>query len=71
MTRAEQQSYFVATASAAVRTGVVPVPGGVLVRDGEGRVLGALGISGDTSDNDEAAAIQGVKATGLTPDAGA
>jgi uncharacterized protein GlcG (DUF336 family) len=71
MTRAEQQSYFVVTASAAVRTGVVPVPGGVLVRDGEGRVLGALGISGDTSDNDEAAAIQGVKATGLTPDAGA
>jgi len=43
----------------------------VLVGDGERRVLGALGISGDTSDNDEAAAIQGVKATGLTPDAGA
>jgi uncharacterized protein GlcG (DUF336 family) len=71
MTRAEQQAYFVVTAAAAVRTGVVPVPGGVLVRDVEGTVLGALGISGDTSDNDEAAAIHGVKATGLTPDAGA
>jgi uncharacterized protein GlcG (DUF336 family) len=71
MTRAEQQSYFVVTAAAAVWTGVVPVPGGVLVGDGERRVLGALGISGDTSDNDEAAAIQGVKATGLTPNAGA
>jgi uncharacterized protein GlcG (DUF336 family) len=71
MTRAEQQAYFVITAAAAVRASVVPVPGGVLVRDGEGKVLGALGISGDTSDNDEAAAIQAVKAAGLTPDAGA
>lgn len=70
MTRAEQQAYFVVTAAAAVRTGVVPVPGGVLVRDSEGKVLGALGISGDTSDNDEAAAIHGVKAAGLAPDAG-
>jgi len=70
MSRAEQQAYFVVTASAAVRTDVIPVPGGVLVRDGEGRVLGALGISGDTSDNDEAAAVQGVNAAGLIPDAG-
>jgi uncharacterized protein GlcG (DUF336 family) len=71
MTRAEQQAYFVITAAASVRTAVVPVPGGVLVRSAEGAVLGALGISGDTSDNDEAAAIQGVKAAGFMPDAGA
>ena len=49
---------------------LVPVPGGVLVRDGEGRLLGAVGISGDTSDNDEAAAVAGIEAAGLRPDAG-
>jgi uncharacterized protein GlcG (DUF336 family) len=40
------------------------------VRDGEGRVLGAVGISGDTSDNDEAAAIAAIETAGLRPDAG-
>ncbi|MHA6685833.1 GlcG/HbpS family heme-binding protein [Mesorhizobium sp. A556] len=49
---------------------VVPVPGGVLVRDGSGAIIGAVGISGDTSDNDEAAAIAGIQAAGFTPDAG-
>jgi uncharacterized protein GlcG (DUF336 family) len=49
---------------------VVPVPGGVLVRDGSGAIIGAVGISGDTSDNDEAAAIAGIEAAGFTPDAG-
>jgi uncharacterized protein GlcG (DUF336 family) len=43
----------------------VPVPGGVLVLDGEGKVIGAVGISGDTSDKDEYCAIQGIKAAGL------
>lgn len=49
---------------------VVPVPGGVLIRDRSGAVVGAVGISGDTSDNDEAAAIAGIEAAGFTPDAG-
>ncbi len=49
---------------------VVPVPGGVLSRDRSGAVVGAVGISGDTSDNDEAAAIAGIEAAGFTPDAG-
>jgi uncharacterized protein GlcG (DUF336 family) len=69
MVRAEQQAYFVASLPAAVGGAVVPVPGGVLVRDGD-LVLGAVGVSGDTSDNDEAAAIDGVLAAGLLPDAG-
>ncbi|MFP6749636.1 MAG: heme-binding protein [Alphaproteobacteria bacterium] len=43
----------------------MPVPGGVLVLDGEGKVIGAVGISGDTSDKDEYCAIQGIKAAGL------
>ncbi|MGV6874849.1 GlcG/HbpS family heme-binding protein [Pseudochelatococcus sp. B33] len=45
---------------------IVPVPGGVLVRAGSGAILGAVGISGDTSDNDEAAAIAGIEAAGFT-----
>jgi len=50
---------------------LVPVPGGVLIRSGEGRLLGAVGISGDTSDNDEICAVAGIKAAGLKPDTGA
>ena len=45
---------------------VVPVPGGVLVRDQSGAIIGAVGISGDTSDNDEACAIAGIEAAGFT-----
>lgn len=44
---------------------VIPSPGGVLIRDAEGRLLGAVGISGDTGDADEAAALAGIAAAGL------
>jgi uncharacterized protein GlcG (DUF336 family) len=50
---------------------ILPVPGGVLVRDGDGTLLGAVGVSGDTSDNDEIAALAGVAAAGLLGDTGA
>ena len=40
------------------------MPGGVLIRDGAGALLGAVGVSGDTSDNDEAAAVAGIEAAG-------
>lgn len=49
---------------------MVPVPGGVLLRNEAGEVLGAIGISGDTSDNDELCALAGVAVTGLFPDSG-
>jgi uncharacterized protein GlcG (DUF336 family) len=49
---------------------VVPVAGGVLIRDAEGNLLGALGISGDTSDHDEACALAAIEATGLVADTG-
>jgi uncharacterized protein GlcG (DUF336 family) len=65
MARAEQQPYFIAAATAAIGGSLIPVPGGVLVRDGGGALLGAVGISGDTSDNDEAAAAAGIEAAGL------
>ena len=56
-------------ALAAVSDGrFVPVPGGVLICDGEGYAIGAVGISGDTSDKDEFCGIEAVKAAGLTPD---
>ncbi len=70
MKRAEQQGYFIAAATAAIGGSLVPVPGGVLIKDAAGGLLGAVGISGDTSDNDEAAAIAGIKAAGLIADAG-
>lgn len=50
--------------------GLVPVPGGVLIRDQDGLILGAVGISGDTSDNDEACALAGIAAAGLVGDGG-
>ncbi len=49
---------------------ILPVVGGVLIRDAAGTVIGAVGISGDTSDNDETAAIAGIETAGLTADAG-
>jgi uncharacterized protein GlcG (DUF336 family) len=64
MARAEQQPYFIAAATSAVGGALIPVPGGVLVRDAD-LLIGAVGVSGDTSDNDEAAAIAGINGAGL------
>ncbi len=64
MERAEQQAYFVAAAGS-VAGPMVPVPGGVLVRDADGVLVGAVGVSGDVSDQDEAAALAGIEAAGL------
>jgi uncharacterized protein GlcG (DUF336 family) len=60
--------HFIAALTDASQGRFVPVPGGVLIRDGERRIVGAVGISGDTSERDEFAGIVGVKAAGLTPD---
>lgn len=62
--RAEQQPYFMAALNGAYGGRLVPVPGGVLVvRDG--RILGAVGVTGDTSDNDAAVAVAGIEAAGF------
>jgi uncharacterized protein GlcG (DUF336 family) len=64
MARAEAQAYFMAAVNGAFGGKVVPVPGGVLVlRDGA--VVGAVGVTGDTSDNDAKAAIAGIEAAGF------
>jgi uncharacterized protein GlcG (DUF336 family) len=66
---AVERPHFFAGAAHAVG-GLVPVAGGVLIRDAVGGVMGAVGISGDTSDNDEAAALAGITAAGLKGDGG-
>jgi uncharacterized protein GlcG (DUF336 family) len=67
MARAEQQPYFINSAAAAIGGRLIPVPGGVLVKDETGTVVGCVGVSGDTSDNDELAAISGIKSASLIP----
>ena len=68
--RAAEQPTFIAAVTHAADGALIPVPGGVLVRDAGGALLGAVGVSGDTSDNDEVAALAGIKAAGLTADPG-
>ena len=65
MARAEQQAYFMAAVNGVYGGAVVPVPGGLLLRDDAGVVIGALGVTGDTSDNDVKAALAGIEAAGL------
>ena len=66
---AKLPSFFAALASLADGR-VLPVPGGVLIRDVDGAVIGAVGASGDVADQDEACVLEGLKASGLTADPG-
>jgi uncharacterized protein GlcG (DUF336 family) len=68
--RAQEQGYFVNAVNTLAQGRLVPVPGGVLIQDGGGALLGAVGVSGDTSDNDEICAIAGIEAAGLKANAG-
>ena len=68
--RAQEQAYFVGAVNALAQGRLVPVPGGVLMHDAGGALLGAVGVSGDTSDNDEICAIAGIEAAGLKANAG-
>lgn len=69
--RAQAVPHFFAALSGLFPKGIVPVAGGVLIRDEAGGVLGAVGVSGDTSDNDEICALAGIAAAGLMADTGA
>mmetsp|Transcript_11454 Transcript_11454/g.13136 ORF Transcript_11454/g.13136 Transcript_11454/m.13136 type:complete len:155 (+) Transcript_11454:109-573(+) len=60
---------FMNAAYAASSGKLIPVPGGVLVKDHDGKIIGAVGISGDLSEKDEACAIAGIRTAGLTCDA--
>lgn len=63
--RAEAQAYFMQAVNGVYGGKTLPVPGGVLVRDKRGAVIGAVGVTGDTSENDAAAAVAGIEAAGL------
>jgi uncharacterized protein GlcG (DUF336 family) len=63
--RAESQAYFVQAMNGIYGGDFVPVKGGVLMRDGKGNIVGAVGVTGDTSDNDALAACAGIEAAGL------
>lgn len=63
--RAQQRPYFMAAMPTAIGGPFIPVTGAVLVKSKDGEVLGAVGVSGDTSDNDEVCAIAGINGVGL------
>ena len=67
--RAQEQPYFITAMNALNGGDLVPVPGGVLIRQ-NGTLLGAIGITGDSSDNDEACAVAAIEAQGLTAEPG-
>ena len=69
-TMAAERPQFIGAVTELAPAGLIPVPGGVLIRDEQGEIIGAVGISGDTSDNDEAAAVAGATAAGHTADIG-
>jgi uncharacterized protein GlcG (DUF336 family) len=69
--RAAAVPHFFTALASALPKGIVPVAGGVLIRDSLGTLLGAIGVSGDTSDNDEICALEGIAAAGLVGDTGA
>ena len=64
MGRAEDFAPFVTGVAVAIGA-LVPVPGGVLIKTADGELLGAVGVSGDNSDNDEEAALAGIESAGL------
>ena len=68
--RAAATPQFFTMLAAASGGRMVTNPGGVLIKDGGGDIIGAVGISGDTADKDEACAVAGIAAAGLKADPG-
>lgn len=60
---------FIASLGPISQGGIIPAAGGVIVKDAAGAIVGAVGITGDTSDNDEACALAGIAAAGLAAQA--
>ena len=69
--RAASHPSFFTALTAASDGRMFPVPGGVLIREAAGRIVGAVGISGDMPDQDEACAVHGIETAGLRADTGA
>ena len=68
--RAAQTPQFFTMLAAASGGRMITNPGGILVRDASGDVIGAVGVSGDTADNDEICGVAGIEAVGLKADPG-
>jgi uncharacterized protein GlcG (DUF336 family) len=66
--RAVERPHFVGAVNGAIGGSMIPVAGGVLIRGADKSIIGAVGVTGDTSDNDEAAALAGLADAGLTAD---
>ena len=64
---AVERPHFIAAVDTMSEGGMVPAAGGVIVCDAGGTVLGAIGVTGDTSDNDEACALAAIEQLGLKP----
>ena len=71
LARTQMNATFVSALSTASGGRVIPVPGGVLIKNADGDVVGAVGISGDVSDQDEACCVAGIEAAGFTAQVGA
>ncbi len=69
MARAESQAYFIGAVNAAFDGRLIPVPGGILIRNSKGVLIGALGVSGDTSENDVLAGCAGIELAGYQAEA--
>ena len=67
--RAKKEPFFIQAMNSLADGSLVPVAGGVLIKKGD-IVLGAVGITGDSSDNAEACAIEGIHAVGFVADGG-
>ena len=68
--RAKVDPYFIQAMNSLCEGALVPVPGGVLIRSSDGTLLGAVGVTGDISDNDEICCVAGIESAGLVADTG-
>lgn len=68
--QAIDRPHFLAGVASVIEGGIVPVAGAVLARDAKGNIVAAVGISGDTADNDEICAVTAIEAVKLIADAG-
>jgi uncharacterized protein GlcG (DUF336 family) len=68
--RVAEKPHFLSALNAIVDGGLIAAPGGVLIKDSAGKILGAVGVSGDVSHNDEACAVVGIEAAGFVADSG-
>lgn len=66
--RNEEKPAFMRYLLSATDDKIFPEGGGMLIRAGNGDVIGAVGVTGDTEDRDEELAIHGIRAVGLKTD---